>query len=94
MNKDLIPQSVHHLIPLVEEWGIGDDGYRDEKIEHATTEELEHLVNSFTDKDADHLNEWLIDPQLLKSPTQEYLDFSAFFMAYEYANAVLKSRRN
>lgn len=94
MNKDLIPDDLHHLIPLVEKWGIEDDGYRDEIIYNSSKEELHQLVNSFTDKDADNLNSWLTDPALVSSPTSEYLKFSAFFLAYEYAEILLKNRIN
>ncbi len=36
---------------------IGDDGYRDEKVYNASTEELKTLVSSFSDEDADNLND-------------------------------------
>jgi len=93
MNKELIPQKLHHLIPLVEKWGIDDDGYRDQMIYNSTIEDLENLVESFTDQDADILNIWLNNPQLINSPTVEYIKFSAFFMAYEYAESLLKNRK-
>jgi hypothetical protein len=92
MNKELIPENLQHLIPLVEKWGIEDDGYRDHLVYNSTSEQLQSLVNCISDEDADNLNFWFIKPQLVKSPTNEYLKFSAFFMAYEYAEAVLKSR--
>lgn len=92
MNKDNIPNKLHHLIDLVKEWGIGDDGYRDEKVESSTNEELRLLVNSINDSDADNLDEWFCSPQMLESPSEEYLRYSEFFMAYEYAEAVLKER--
>jgi hypothetical protein len=92
MNNDLIPEKLQHLIPFVKKWGIEDDGYRDKMIYDASNEELKKLVDSFSDEDADNLNIWLTNPQLIKLPTLEYLKFSAFFMAYEYAESVLKNR--
>jgi hypothetical protein len=56
MNKELIPKKLHHLIPLVERWGIEDDGYRDQFVYNSSTEELQNLVKGFSDEDADNLN--------------------------------------
>lgn len=93
MNKELIPENLHHLIPLVEKWGIEDDGYRDNFIFNSSFDELKELVFGFSDIDADNLNKRLIDPGQIKNCTAEYLRYSAFFMAYEYAEALLKSRK-
>jgi hypothetical protein len=92
MNKEKIPEKLHHLIPMVLEWGIGDDGFRDEKIFNASIEELKLLVESFSDEDADNLNAWLIDPTEIKNQTTEYIAFSDFFLAYEYAESVYNDR--
>jgi|GEM_PF-3274059 len=93
IDKNNVPEKLHHLIPLVQKWGIGDDGYRDEAVANANATELMELVSSISDEDAKKLNEWLSDPYEIKICTQEYLMYSTFFMAYEYANAVLKSNR-
>jgi hypothetical protein len=50
------------------------------------------LVDNFRDIDADNLNKWLVDPEEIKPCSSEYLKYSAYFMAYEYAEALLKSR--
>ena len=92
MNNEEIPDKLHHLIPLVEKWGISDDGYRDEAVEKATDLELEVLVEGITKEDAKELNRWFTDPRALSMLTDEYINYSAFFMAYEYAKVVLKSR--
>ncbi|MEL7004023.1 MAG: hypothetical protein AAFN93_14975 [Bacteroidota bacterium] len=92
MDRNLIPKTLHHLISKVEKWGIEDDGYRDELVYNSPTDGLRTLVNSLTDDDLDNLNDWLTEDELIKSPTNEYLKFSAFFMAYEYAESVLKRR--
>jgi hypothetical protein len=85
MKINNIPIQLRYLIPLVEEWGIEDDGYLGEKIEESTKEELVNLVNSISDNGFDELSEWLVTPELLKTPTAEYLKFSAFYLAYEIA---------
>ena len=92
MDEEKIPEKLHHLIPLVKEWGIGDDGYRDEKVYNASTKELKLLVESFSDEDANNLNEWLTDPSEIKSQSGEYISFSNFFMAYEYAESIYNDR--
>jgi hypothetical protein len=92
IDKDKVPEKLHHLIPLVQKWGIGDDGYRDEALTNANITELIELTTSISDEDANNLNEWLIDPNEMKLCTQEYLMYSAFFLAFEYANAILNDR--
>ena len=92
MDKKLIPVSLHYLIPLVEKWGICDDGERDHLIYSSSTEQLLELVQNFSEEDANILNEWLIDENQIKMCTFEYVKYSAFFEAYEYAKSLLKSR--
>jgi hypothetical protein len=91
MNIKLIPDKLQHLIPLVEKWGIEDDGYRDEALFTAEKHELESLVNSISDEDGLGLDTWFCDPVELKNPSHEYLKFSAFFMSFEYAKHLLKN---
>lgn len=88
----MIPIKLHPLIPLVKKWGIEDDGYRDEAIEKANGSELKELVSSINTENAKELDKWFCDPDMLSKPTNEYIKYSVFFMAYEYAKAVLKSR--
>ncbi|HEY8935586.1 MAG TPA: hypothetical protein VIM75_04840 [Ohtaekwangia sp.] len=92
MNKDNIPKQLHHLIDLVNRWGISDDGYRDEQIERASTAELEKLVSSIDKENLKDLNDWLTDESQMMKSTDEYINYTCFYMAYEYAEAVLKSR--
>lgn len=94
MRKENIPNRLHYLIPFVEKWGIEDDGYRDEAIEKSNSEELDELVSLFTSEIADELDKWFCDPNMLVKPSSEYVKYSVFFMAYEYAKATLKSRIN
>ncbi len=91
MKNSLIPEKLHHLIPMVERWGIEDDGYRDEVIHNAQKNELENIVNSISIEDAIELDTWFCNPLELNSPSIEYLKFSAFFMAFEYAKLLLKN---
>ena len=93
MIKKTIPESLHHLIPLVEKWGIEDDGYRDEAIYKATYEQLNEIANSISDNDSTELDKWFCDPVELSSPSNEYLKFSAYFMAFEYAKSILENRQ-
>ena len=93
MNKENIPISLHHLIPLAEKWGIGDDGDRDTMVHDSNNNELVELTNSITDSDADALDKWFCSPEMLAKPTEEYLKFSNFFMAFEYAQSILKNRK-
>lgn len=94
MNTSLIPEQLHHLIPWVEKYGLEDDGYRDDLIYHSSTDDLIKMTEQFSEQDAEILNSWLTDSELLKKPNTEYLMFSAFFMAYEYAMALLQSRKS
>ncbi|HEY8935587.1 MAG TPA: hypothetical protein VIM75_04835 [Ohtaekwangia sp.] len=92
MNNENIPFNVRHLIPLVEKWGIEDDGYRDELVFNSNNDELTELVNSIGDNEANALNDWFCDPELVKKLSDEYIKFSVFFMAFEYAKSILESR--
>lgn len=92
MDIKLIPQKLQHLIPSVEKWGIEDDGYRDEAVFNAKKNDLEDLVNSISEEDAIVLDEWFSNPSELNNPSYEYIKFSVFFMAFEYAKSILKNR--
>jgi hypothetical protein len=94
MDKTRIPEHLHHLIPFVEKWGVEDDGFRDSMIFNSSNRELQELVDSCSDRDAENLNKWLSDPGEVKQPSDEYLKYSAYFLAYEYGEALLKSRAN
>ncbi len=93
MNKSNIPKSLHHLIPLVNKWGISDDSERDILVENSKIFELKELSESISDANADTLDEWLYAPPMLENPSFEYIKYSNFFMAFEYARVVLKNKR-
>ena len=92
MDTSKIPNNLHHLMDLVATWGICDDGYRDELIENSTTEELQYFVDSVDDTTLDNLNKWLSDENEITKSSDEYVNYSCFYMAFEYAEAVLKDR--
>jgi hypothetical protein len=92
MNKKYIPSTLHHLIPFVEKWGLEDDGYRDELVQGSPYHELEKLVEAVSVNDGLILEQWLCNTILVKKPTIEYIKFSAFLMAYDYAKLKLKYR--
>ena len=94
MDSKNIPSELFHLNALVEEWGINDDGYRDEKIEESATENLLSFVNSILEKDLILINNWLSDEKEITKSTDEYINYTCFLMAYEYSKAVIKSRNN
>ena len=93
MNKNLIPQKLHHLIPIANEWGIGDDGYRDEYIGKSTYKKLKDFVDSITEEELSCINDWLCD-RLDLINTEEYEKFTSLYMAFEYAESILKNRKN
>lgn len=92
MNRENIPSCLHDLINLATKWGIEDDGYRDELVFNSSNSDLTELVNSIGDDEANALNDWFCEPELQKKPTDEYIKFSVFFMAFEYAKSILESR--
>ncbi len=94
MNVEKIPLKLRHLLPVVEKWGIEDDGYRDELVEKADRNELKLLTESLKTEDANELDTWFTNSAMVNNPSEEYLKFSAFFMAYEYAKAELTFRQN
>ncbi|MCL5244258.1 hypothetical protein M4I21_00450 [Cellulophaga sp. 20_2_10] len=91
-NEENIPKKLRALISKAKKWGLGDDGYRDEQIENSSIEELKSLVNIFTEEIIVEFNEWLSDENEVQKSTDEYLLFTCFFMAYEYAESVLEEK--
>lgn len=92
MDTNNIPKELHHLIYLVNEWGINDDGYRDEYIEQSSTNDLTDFVDSIKEKDLVFLNNYLSDEEEIAKSSDEYINYTCFLMAFEYSKAVSKSR--
>ena len=92
MNTENISQALNHLNSLVEEWGINDDGFRDEKIEESDSGILLTFINSVIEKDLELINTWLSNDNEIEKNSDEYINYTCFLMAYEYSKAVIKSR--
>lgn len=92
MNLENIPNNLRHLVNLVQEWGINDDGYRDQNIEEASTESLLYFIESISRQDLELLNTFLSDEIEIFKSTAEYINYTCFLMAYDFSRAVLKSR--
>ena len=90
MNKENIPKTLHFLIPIAKEWGIGDDGYRSEKIDNSSVTELKELTKHFSDNVLRDLNNWLESPNPIEPQTEEYYTFTSLYQAFEYGYIVLK----
>jgi hypothetical protein len=93
LNPDAVPEQVRVLIPWAERWGIGDDGYRDEAVENATSGELADLLDALAGPAGDAMYDWLAGPAADAPVTDEYAAFSALAMAADLANVVQKQRR-
>jgi hypothetical protein len=53
-----VPADLRHLVPLVQQWGIGDDVDRSERIQRATEAERSELRAAFGPR-AQRITEWL-----------------------------------
>ena len=95
LDPSHVPSSLQWVIPLAEKWGISDDLLRAERVDQAGTDELRELLERFGTVDAEALYGWLAGPQSYsRSPTDEYVSFSALTMAADYARAVLSTERD
>jgi len=91
LNPERIPKSLIPLIPLVEKWGIGDDFEREEAVSKASLSELQELVHSIDKIKGVDLYGWLGTPLSPGSkPSQEYVAFTCFTMAFDSAKLKLK----
>jgi hypothetical protein len=91
LDKNRIPQSLHHLIPIAEQWGINDDYEREEKLSLATETELRVLVSSIDDVSDDDLYGWLEGPEASSPmPSDEYASFTCLTMSIDSAKIKLK----
>ena len=94
MDTNNIPKELHFLIECVQEWGINDDGYRDEYIELSSTNKLIDFVKSIKEEDLLQINNYLSDESEMAKSSYEYINYTCFLMAFEYSKTVLKSRNN
>jgi hypothetical protein len=83
-DRSRVPDALHPLIPLAEKWGIADDVIREDVLRQASASELEQLRMTVQEHD-DVLDEWLAGSEALsRSPTPEYVAFSAMRMAVDF----------
>lgn len=93
LNPKNVPSEVASLLPMAEKWGIGDDIFRLEAIDNATTEQLQEILYCLDDEavDDDFLFEWLAGPESFSStPSNEYLALTALTITYDAAKIRLK----
>ena len=91
LDKTKVPQALHVLIPVAEEWGINDDFEREQYLSQATEEELRGLVSSIDGISDDDLYGWLEGPESFSStPSNEYVVFTCLTMAIDSAKVKLK----
>ena len=81
LQPEAVPPEVRHLLPAAEEWGIADDGYREDKVDDADEESRGRLVAS-VDEAPDELWSWLVGPESdSDSPSVEYVALTCLTMA-------------
>ena len=89
-----VPLALRALIPLAEQWGIGDDIDRTSAVKGADPEELKMLVTAVDSTPSDAWEKWLTGPESFSSsPTDAYLAFTCLLMACDQARLDL-ARRN
>ena len=81
LNPEKVPASLRHLIPLAEKWGITDSIMRLDFRKKSSEADREELRREATANE-DDLEKWLCGPASYdRSPSLEYVTFSAMLMA-------------
>ncbi len=81
------------LLPLAEQWGLGDDYDREAAVSAATEAELAALVSAVEAVPEDDLYGWLAGPESRsKQPTEEYVAMTCMTMAADSARLELARR--
>lgn len=92
LDRSRVPSEFHWLLPLAEEFGIGDDLIREDYVDKCSSESLLELVRG-VDRAGDRLWDWLAGPEsVLTKPSEEYVAFTCMTMAYDQAKLLLKRR--
>lgn len=79
-----IPQPLHGLIPLAEQFGVSDDWERERSVERAS-EETRRALKAAVQAFDDDLDSWLAGPEASGPEiSDEYVAFSAMRMAADY----------
>lgn len=96
LSPRAVPSPLHGLLPLAEQWGISDDGYRETAVAQADAETLAALVDAVDAVDDAPLYGWLTgDEADQRPPSAEYVAVTALTMAADQARLLLnKSRRS
>ncbi|MBN8579505.1 MAG: hypothetical protein J0L96_02445 [Anaerolineae bacterium] len=89
INPNNVPKAFHSLIPYVEKWGISDDGYLDEEIDGASSEEIKELIKVISEFKAEGFDKWLGNPNT-DNYTKEWVAFVSLINAYDLAKIRLK----
>src|SRR5215210_3638311 len=74
LDPALVPPDLHHLIPLAQKWGIGDDIIRNDRIDKSTDAEKQELHDAL-DASNERVTDWLSS-----LPRGEISDEAAAFM--------------
>ena len=59
LDPALVPPDLHHLIPLAEKWGIGDDIIRNDFIDKSSRAEMRELHDALAEPASGRITEWL-----------------------------------
>jgi hypothetical protein len=93
LDESNVPPAVQPLLALVERWGTGDDGVREEMIDAANDEELRALVRAVDAVDGEVLYGWLAGLESHRSPpSAEYVAVTNVTMAADSARVALQQR--
>src|SRR5581483_2270719 len=94
LDRACVPKPLWSMIPLTERWGEPDDGLRESVVRQATITDLKELVNSVAAA-PEEFDAWLVgEVSYSKTPSDEYVAFSALMLAYEFAKLLLARRAN
>lgn len=92
LNPSNVPASLVVLLPIAEEWGIGDDFERDTRVHAAKRTQLEELVHSIDAISDEDLYGWLSGPESFnQNPSEEYLAITNLTMAIDSAKLRLRN---
>jgi hypothetical protein len=59
LDPALVPPDLHHLIPLAEKWGIGDDIIRNDFIDKSSRAEMRELHDGLAEPASARITEWI-----------------------------------
>ena len=93
-DPSAIPTDLRDLIPLAEEWGIGDDHDRATKVEQASDDALQELIEAVAGA-PDALWDWLAGPESSSAtPSREDVAMTDLTQAADLARVILRQRQS